>query len=260
MENMKSIVQMARGAIEERIDLEMTRILENVLDTNTKATAKRKLTVVFEIQPDSERQTLNVSYLDLKSNKINIISSNELENMEKIIKSIIKMISEVKNTKIILIDLNKLASDFVDTVTGYCDKNFEINANGIINFIAKNIENKLETNLTFIIVGTEKFNTINNKNALNKVMEKVVALENANTLIIDSAYQLKKLSIESWYSNNIRVDQGLWIGSGIIDQNVIRITSSNKSIAEKINNNFGWKVKNGQGTLIKIMELDKNEK
>ena len=207
-----------------------------------------------------ERQTLNVSYLDLKSNKINIISSNELENMEKIIKSIIKMISEVKNTKIILIDLNKLASDFVDTVTGYCDKNFEINANGIINFIAKNIENKLETNLTFIIVGTEKFNTINNKNALNKVMEKVVTLENANTLIIDSAYQLKKLSIESWYSNNIRVDQGLWIGSGIIDQNVIRITSSNKSIAEKINNNFGWKVKNGQGTLIKIMELDKNEK
>lgn len=59
-ENMKSIVQMARGAIEERIDLEMARIIDNILDPNTKATAKRKLTVVFEIQPDSERQTLNV--------------------------------------------------------------------------------------------------------------------------------------------------------------------------------------------------------
>ena len=60
-ENIKSIVQMARGAIEERIDLEMSRILENVLDPNTKATAKRKLTVTFEIQPDDERKTLSVA-------------------------------------------------------------------------------------------------------------------------------------------------------------------------------------------------------
>lgn len=60
-QNTKSIVQMAKGAIEERIDLEMTRILENILDTNTKATAKRKLTVTFEIQPDDERSTLSVS-------------------------------------------------------------------------------------------------------------------------------------------------------------------------------------------------------
>ena len=34
-ENIKSIVQMARGAIEERIDFEMSTILENVLDPNT---------------------------------------------------------------------------------------------------------------------------------------------------------------------------------------------------------------------------------
>lgn len=32
----KSIVQMARGAIEERIDLEMTKVLENILDMKQK--------------------------------------------------------------------------------------------------------------------------------------------------------------------------------------------------------------------------------
>lgn len=60
-ENIKSIVQMARGAIEERIDLEMTRVLENIADPNTSATAKRKLVVTFEIKPDDERRTLQVS-------------------------------------------------------------------------------------------------------------------------------------------------------------------------------------------------------
>ena len=207
-----------------------------------------------------ERQSLNISCIDLKNSKINIISSNELENMLNIIKSITKMISEIKNTKIVLIDLNKLVSDSIDIVTGYCDKNFEINANGILNYISKNIENNLENNLMFMIVGTDKLSTAANKTALNKIMEKIISLENATTLIIDSAYNLRKLSLESWYSSNVRPDQGLWVGSGVVDQSAIRLTGGSKIYMEKINNNFGWKIKNGQGVLIKLMELDKDEK
>ena len=44
----KSILEMSMGAILERVDYEMGRVLENVLDPNTKATAKRKITVGLE--------------------------------------------------------------------------------------------------------------------------------------------------------------------------------------------------------------------
>lgn len=37
----KSILQMARGAIQERADYEMSRLLDNILDPNTAATAQR---------------------------------------------------------------------------------------------------------------------------------------------------------------------------------------------------------------------------
>lgn len=57
----KSIVQMAMGAIEERVDLEMSRIIDNILDPNTKATGKRSLTVKIDLTPDDERQTVHVS-------------------------------------------------------------------------------------------------------------------------------------------------------------------------------------------------------
>lgn len=57
----KSILQMARGAIIERADYEMSRLLENILDPNTPATAKRKLTLTLELKPDDDRQTINVS-------------------------------------------------------------------------------------------------------------------------------------------------------------------------------------------------------
>ena len=62
-EMQKSILQMARGAIMERADYEMSRLLANILDPNTSATAKRKLTLTLELKPDDDRQTITVSLL-----------------------------------------------------------------------------------------------------------------------------------------------------------------------------------------------------
>lgn len=38
----KSILEMSMGAILERVDYEMGKVMDNTLDPNTKATAKRK--------------------------------------------------------------------------------------------------------------------------------------------------------------------------------------------------------------------------
>lgn len=56
----KSILQMARGAIQERADYEITKILENILDPNTSATAPRKLTITLTLKPDDTRQNIAV--------------------------------------------------------------------------------------------------------------------------------------------------------------------------------------------------------
>lgn len=56
----KSILQMARGAIQERADYEITKILDNILDPNTTATAKRKLTITLTLCPDDTRQNISV--------------------------------------------------------------------------------------------------------------------------------------------------------------------------------------------------------
>lgn len=60
MSDKKSILQMAHGAIEERVDLEMSKIMDNILDPNTKATEKRKLTITIEFMPDENRQIVGV--------------------------------------------------------------------------------------------------------------------------------------------------------------------------------------------------------
>lgn len=56
----KSILEMSRGAIMERVDYEMGKVIDNILDPNTKANAKRKLTITLELVPDNERQQIVV--------------------------------------------------------------------------------------------------------------------------------------------------------------------------------------------------------
>lgn len=56
----KSILEMSSGAILERVDYEMEKVLDNILDPNTKPTGKRKISVTVELVPSADRKTITV--------------------------------------------------------------------------------------------------------------------------------------------------------------------------------------------------------
>ena len=47
-----SLLQMAKGAIQERVDYEVSRVVDNLLDMNTEAKAKRKIVLTIVMVPD----------------------------------------------------------------------------------------------------------------------------------------------------------------------------------------------------------------
>ena len=49
------------GRVGQRSADEMDKVIQNILDPNTKATAKRKITLTIELTPDDERRTIGVS-------------------------------------------------------------------------------------------------------------------------------------------------------------------------------------------------------
>lgn len=55
-----SILQMVNGAVQERVDLEVSKVVDNILDPNTEPTAKRKITLTIELKPDDERQFITM--------------------------------------------------------------------------------------------------------------------------------------------------------------------------------------------------------
>lgn len=59
--NRKSFLESANGAIMERADYALNQIFDNIMDLNTKAAKKRKLTLTIELLPDDTRSMVSFS-------------------------------------------------------------------------------------------------------------------------------------------------------------------------------------------------------
>lgn len=56
-----SILQMVNGAVQERVDYEVGKVIDNILDVNTEAKAKRKVVLTIELKPDENRQVISMT-------------------------------------------------------------------------------------------------------------------------------------------------------------------------------------------------------
>ena len=52
--------ELEKKSILERVDYEMGKVIDNILDPNTKPTGKRKITVGLELIPSADRKTITV--------------------------------------------------------------------------------------------------------------------------------------------------------------------------------------------------------
>lgn len=56
-----NILQLAQGAVQEKLDREFEKFFENIQDPNVKATAKRTITLKIDLVPDDVRQVVKTN-------------------------------------------------------------------------------------------------------------------------------------------------------------------------------------------------------
>lgn len=61
MQNM-NIANIANGALVEQADIEIQRVIENIMDPNTNTEIKRKVTIVLEFKADDKREVSEVKF------------------------------------------------------------------------------------------------------------------------------------------------------------------------------------------------------
>ena len=74
-----------------------------------------------------------------------------------------------------------------------------------------------------------------------------------NFILVDSIDRFKKLELEPWYKNCCNNTNGIWVGNGINDQFVLKISQKIDEMKEDISNEFGFVVERGKPAFIKFI-------
>ena len=72
-------------------------------------------------------------------------------------------------------------------------------------------------------------------------------------VMVEAIDQIKSISYEAWYKANIDLSQGIWIGNGIANQFTLKVTTNARVLRAEIDPKFGYVIRKGKATLIKLI-------
>ena len=211
-----------------------------------------------------EKDELITSTYDMKKQLINIISAQEITENKRFIQSLISELELLSNNNLIVIDTEKMFIDNTFNKSNYYNNYFKElleKLNELIKNYNQNLDKNLRNNL-IIIIGIEKIincaNSIGN-NFINEFFENAKKSEKFNFIIIENESLIKKYNYDDWYRNNVVNNKGIWIGNGLTEQYILKISKLDRKYYQEIGNKFGYNVENGNPTLIKLIDFFSNE-
>ena len=211
------------------------------------------------------KESLNISLYDFSKNVVNLVSSNELENVRRFMKNYLKCLEMNNSFNKIVIDATSFFDEF-----SYNIRYFNSNFNFIVESLKKVdddiqkvlIENNMNPrslrnimNSLCIIIGFDKF--YSKLDDMHMTMFKEILNHNRETLkinfvLVDIPSSFKKYEYEEWYRNNFNSDDGLWIGFGVTQQFAIKLLIQSTKLSN-IDNDYCVVIKNGMPEIVKLI-------
>jgi len=187
----------------------------------------------------------------------NIITSIKIDNTRNFILSLIGILNIIPNNKLFIIDTTNSLELENNVYANYYNENFD----NVIDKLIENIDSLKITNNTGIILiyGISKLvSKLSDPSKLKTLFNIVKESEKSGVIIIDDAAKIKNVMYENWFEI-FDVTNGLWIGKGIMEQSLLRISNIYKEMKEEIKNDMGYMVKDGTTILCKLIDFKNRE-
>ena len=157
-----------------------------------------------------------------------------------------------------LFDCEEVFEDLKPFANSYCSRDYEKFIDEIIKYYNDNIK-ETEYDMVMIIAGVDKLKEEISFVKINELFKIIKQNDNIVSILVDDAFKMKKLNFESWYTDNVISSNGIWLGSGVTEQSVIKYNDFSKKYNIKITDEFAWVFKNGIGQVVKIINYKENE-
>ena len=211
-----------------------------------------------------DKKELNICSVDFISNIGNIISSNKLVNTEKFVKSLLQVFTNIRGLNVIVFDVNDSLKLDRNIYPNYFNSNMEECLKKVDEFVDNLIVSNSTNEGVVLIYGIDKFvSKLDDMKTLEKFVKKVKKYEHISVIIVDDVLKIKNYNYENWFKNIFNLSDGIWIGRGISDQSLIRVSSINKEMMKDINSDMGYYISEGAVTLCRFIDFiteDEDEK
>ncbi len=185
-----------------------------------------------------------------------IISSNKLANMQPFIASLAYLFTRIPNTDTFFIDGVNKYNSMKNIIKNYYNTNLEKILGSLTKYFDELKEKSIVRNQIIIIYGLDKLiSNLENKTDMKNFMDKVKQNEQIRVIIMDDAPKIKNYGFEEWYMNNFSNSDGIWIGKGITDQNILKLSNIKKEFMKEIKNKFGFYISESTAELIQLIDF-----
>ena len=260
---LNSIKELISGL--EKNGIKKAKKIPTMPDVITLDGFKEKYLGINSIPLGLSKDNLLSSVYDYSKNVVNIISSDELENIRRFLNNYLKLLELNSNFDKIVID----GSNFFETFNynlQFVNDNYNLFIDSL-KFNDDNIQSILKSNnmnvrtlkniknLLVVIVNFEKFYSKLDdvhKNIFKEILNNNTDTLKINFVFVDIPSSFKKYEYEDWYKKCVNTNDGLWIGSGVTQQFVLKMTIQPSGIAT-IDNEYGILIKKGIPSIIKLI-------
>jgi len=228
-------------------------ILPNVVGITD---VKEYITNINEVPIGIDKKELEIVNIDYLSNLGNIITSTKLDNTKNFVKSLLHIFKTIPNNNLIVIDSQKQLGLSKDEYHNYYTENLDNVLLKINEYVVNSINNKSNNNGVILIYGLNKFiNKVNNTTKITELVNNIKKYEKISLIIVEDYNKIKNYCFEPWFTSIFNLNNGVWIGRGITDQNLLRLTSVSKEMTKDYKNDMGYLIDDGMAILCKLIDF-----
>ncbi len=214
------------------------------------------------------KNKLEVEKYNFKKNAINLICSYELESMITFINALINEVNYTKEYETLFINTSEITIDNHNLKGKLYTTNFDDVINSMANYINQvyDLYEKNNYNLN-LVINQKKFmififglfdfmNKLNDetKNKLSDMIKKDNQIGLISFVLVDNPDVIKNYAYDDWFKNGCDTSRGIYIGSGIADQNLFKISKFDREDREDISNEYGYLIQTSKIYRIKLLE------
>ena len=201
-----------------------------------------------------EKSSLDVAYLSLENSFGTIVSSNRISNMNIFSKSLLYVIKSISDVNLLVIDPKEELKLNRDDYPNYYVDDFDKVTEKIIEYVSNpaNISKKI----IIVIYNFSKYlSLLDNSKSFTDFIERMKNSENVRLLLFEDYSKFKDYQYETWFKSSINVNDGVWVGNGLTEQNLFKVSTYRKEFTLKTGNSMGYIISENDPTLCKLIDF-----